>query len=248
MATVLIKESTLIAIADAIRKKNGLETMYKPNEMPTAILALDGEAEEKPEVFYENFRDFIEANINATSLYIDAKYADEDGTLYVGDFLDGYLGNLQELEFGEGITRIIGGIVEELDNEPFDLIGRDTALGCKLIFPSTLKEISKCFYGAKLRDTLEFPEGVEIISDSFTNCSFYTVIIPSTIKRIDANSFERNSKVDVAIYIKGKPAYLSDDSFDYGNGGQHFYVSWKKAELAIPERDFRKVTYNYVFE
>ena len=37
MANVLVEEHSLIAIANAIRQKNGLNTTYKPSEMDDAI-------------------------------------------------------------------------------------------------------------------------------------------------------------------------------------------------------------------
>lgn len=41
MSTAFIQTETLTSIADAIRNKNGLTTQYKPNEMATAILAIE---------------------------------------------------------------------------------------------------------------------------------------------------------------------------------------------------------------
>lgn len=41
MAEVLVQETNLQAIADAIRAKNGTETTYKPSEMGTAIRAIE---------------------------------------------------------------------------------------------------------------------------------------------------------------------------------------------------------------
>ena len=42
MAVVAISDSILTDIADAIRTKNGQETLYKPSEMPDAIEAISG--------------------------------------------------------------------------------------------------------------------------------------------------------------------------------------------------------------
>ena len=42
MANVLINESSMTAIANAIRAKNGTSTTYKPSEMASAISAIDG--------------------------------------------------------------------------------------------------------------------------------------------------------------------------------------------------------------
>lgn len=41
MAEVLVQDTSLQAIADAIREKNGTETTYKPSEMGTAIRAIE---------------------------------------------------------------------------------------------------------------------------------------------------------------------------------------------------------------
>lgn len=40
MGNVLVKEETLTQIADAIREKAGTEGVYKPGEMPEAILEI----------------------------------------------------------------------------------------------------------------------------------------------------------------------------------------------------------------
>lgn len=45
MAKVLVNESSLTGIADAIRGKNGSTTTYKPSEMAAAITAISGAAE-----------------------------------------------------------------------------------------------------------------------------------------------------------------------------------------------------------
>ena len=42
MAIVTVSDTTLADIADAIRAKNGQETLYKPSEMPDAIEAISG--------------------------------------------------------------------------------------------------------------------------------------------------------------------------------------------------------------
>ena len=42
MALVTVNDTTLTDIADAIRAKNGQETLYKPSDMPDAIEAISG--------------------------------------------------------------------------------------------------------------------------------------------------------------------------------------------------------------
>lgn len=57
MGNVLVKDETLIEIADSIREKNGASDLYKPSEMPEAIRNIstgseDGPDENKPVRFY----------------------------------------------------------------------------------------------------------------------------------------------------------------------------------------------------
>lgn len=40
MALVILEDSILLSIANAIRSKNGSDIKYKPSEMPAAIAAL----------------------------------------------------------------------------------------------------------------------------------------------------------------------------------------------------------------
>ena len=42
MAEVLVQDSSLQDIADAIREKNGTETTYKPSEMGDAVRGISG--------------------------------------------------------------------------------------------------------------------------------------------------------------------------------------------------------------
>ena len=45
MSKVLINDTTLVAIGDAIREKNGTTDTYKPSEMPAAILSISGSSD-----------------------------------------------------------------------------------------------------------------------------------------------------------------------------------------------------------
>lgn len=64
MGNVLVKEETLIQIADAIREKNGSNDSYRPGEMPDAILDIstysgEGADPNKPIRFYGPYGDLI---------------------------------------------------------------------------------------------------------------------------------------------------------------------------------------------
>jgi len=64
MGNVLVKEETLTQIADAIREKSGTEGLYKPGEMPDAILDIstysgEGADPTKPIRFYDPYGNLI---------------------------------------------------------------------------------------------------------------------------------------------------------------------------------------------
>ena len=64
MGNVLVKEETLTQIAEAIREKAGTDDLYKPGEMPKAILDISTFSEEgadssKPVRFYGPYGDLV---------------------------------------------------------------------------------------------------------------------------------------------------------------------------------------------
>lgn len=251
MAKVAVNDTTLTSIADAIREKNGLDVMYKPSEMPDAIRAIVGNTEYEPGTGID---EIISENLDATSLYIPASCADEDGVLYVGRVASKKLTSLKKLVFGEGITKIIysGGTGSYY---PFDYLEE-----CKIIFPSTLKEIHGGFDNLTPKDgILEFPEGLEVVENSaFGGLSSCTIIIPSTIKRIGTACFTTKDYDSYNIYIKGKPDVIKFDenaffdnyypeNLDDDAAYQYFFVSWAKSALTIPTSLNRTITYSYNF-
>lgn len=252
MARVSVYDTTLSSIADAIRTKNGLTTMYKPSEMPAAILAIAGSGSGgEVEPGDGGLVDLI--NNATTSLYIPASYADENGVLTIpegagrganGEYLLEYL---EVLEFGEGITKIVG--PDYHTNGALGYVGNKAPNGCKVTFPSTLKEISGfMFNGFEPKDgILELPEGLEIVTGyCFMNMQDKKIIFPSTIKKIDDYAFEYSGN---PIYFKGseKP-YIHDYSFYCGTQAltatQYIYVPWSESE-GFPHALYRKVTYSY---
>lgn len=64
MGNVLVKEETLTQIADAIREKSGTDDLYKPGEMPGAILEIstysgEGADPNKPVRFYDPYGELV---------------------------------------------------------------------------------------------------------------------------------------------------------------------------------------------
>lgn len=75
MANVLVQDSSLTAIADAIRAKNGAETTYKPGEMAAAISAIPT-GSGGGEVVFKNA--FITPTANATVIDLSPWITDDN--------------------------------------------------------------------------------------------------------------------------------------------------------------------------
>lgn len=75
MANVLVQDSSLTAIADAIRAKNGTETTYKPAEMASAISAIPTGGS-GGEVVFKNA--FITPTANATVIDLSPWITDDN--------------------------------------------------------------------------------------------------------------------------------------------------------------------------
>lgn len=76
MANVLVQESSLTAIADAIRAKNGTEDTYKPADMASAIANIPSGGGEKP------LSELQTAQIS--------KYLGSDGTVDLSAYVDDF--------------------------------------------------------------------------------------------------------------------------------------------------------------
>lgn len=86
MALGLINDSTLTAIADAIREKNGSSSTYAPAEMAQAISAISGAA---IDIDWENDR-IITADTTLSSLALPSGYSFDDiklAIMPVGQYL-----------------------------------------------------------------------------------------------------------------------------------------------------------------
>lgn len=76
MANVLVQDTSLTAIADAIRAKNGEATLYKPSEMAAAITALPTGGGSGGEVVFKNA--FITPTANATVIDLSPWITDDN--------------------------------------------------------------------------------------------------------------------------------------------------------------------------
>lgn len=95
MAVVAISDSILTDIADAIRSKNGQETLYKPSEMPDAIEAISGgitptgtiEITQNGVVDVTNY---ASADVDVPLPVINSLSVTENGTYTAPSGVDGY--------------------------------------------------------------------------------------------------------------------------------------------------------------
>lgn len=99
MANVLVRESSLQSIADAIREKNGTENTYKPDQMGDAIKAISGGGITPTgtinitENGTHNVTNYASANVNVptgSTPVINPLSVTENGTYTAPSGVDGY--------------------------------------------------------------------------------------------------------------------------------------------------------------
>lgn len=230
MGKVVVNTETLTSIADAIREKSFSTGTYKPAEMPAAIRGIVGDS--------FDIKGFMSGTLE--ELTFPYSYSD-DGVIYLGYHTFALQSNLKSITFEEGIREIR--VVEDAgsDASPFFGCGRDTN-NVQINLPSTLEYIDDSIftdvdYGMT---TLSIPEGVEYIGKgafrkySATSVNPYvnTIIIPASVKRIEANAFSGVTFNNV--YFKGTPEYIGSSAFyeahnPYMGGGYpqvNIYVPW----------------------
>lgn len=131
MGNVLVKEETLTQIADAIREKSGTDDLYKPEEMPEAILEIstysgDGADPNKPVRFYDPYGELVYSyTLKEISELTELPLLPERKGLTAQDWnwsLEKILEVNGELEIGslyitdDGSTRIYVDLIEETLN------------------------------------------------------------------------------------------------------------------------------------
>lgn len=209
MSKVLVNTETLTSIADAIREKTFSENTYKPAEMPAAIRGIVGDA--------FDIKGLMSGSLE--ELYIPYSFSD-NGVVYLSYHTFAVQPNLTSITFEEGIREIR--LTEDAGSNasPFFGCGRDSN-NIQINLPSTIEYIDNYIfadvdYGMT---TLSLPEGLEHIGEgafrkySATSVNPYvnTIIIPASVKRIEANAFYGVSFRNV--YFKGTPEYVGGSAF-----------------------------------
>lgn len=174
MSKVLVTESYLTDIGDAIRNKNGSTSQYRPSEMAGAINDITTQGSQDNTVLNSILDRSISGN-----------YVNDDLT-EIGAYAFYYCGNLTSATFQKA-TKVV----------------RSAFNGCSSLESISLPEVkeieaSSFAYCSSLK-SISMPK-IEILSKDnsywgiFDYCGMTTINIPSTIQSIAKKAFE-NSKI-----------------------------------------------------
>ena len=178
MSKVLVTESYLTDIGDAIRSKNGGSTKYKPSEMAAAIKSLTGGSGQGNTVLNSILDRSISGN-----------YVNNDLT-EVGKSAFTNCRNLTSATFTK-VTKVCT-----------DAFGTTTSL--KSISLPEVKTIENQAFGWGALTSINMPK-IETLGDDssywgiFIYCPMTTINIPSTIKSIGKNAFQGSNLTTITI-------------------------------------------------
>ena len=247
MGRVLVNESTLTSIADAIREKRGTTSTIKPAEMANNIKAITGDG-----IDYKAL-----AIGTAKEITIPYKIS-ENGVLTLKGGTFGGL-KLDTLSFDEGITKIE---CASTYYPPFYWSVANT-----IYFPSSLTYIGDgAFKGCVVNDNLIFSEGltyigaavfapdINIDGASSNESSFASkIVIPTSVETIGTRAF-----YDVRfseVYFKGTPTEIGASAFYHDATGsntnkRYIYVPWSKGQGPTISglNNYTEIVYDYVYD
>lgn len=176
MSKVLVTESYLVDIGDAIRNKNGSTTKYKPSEMSTAINDITAQ-------------DNTVLN-SILDRSISGNYVNDDLT-EIGHYAFSYCENLTSATFTK-VTKIdIGAFTSCMSLESISLPE------VKIIKTSAFTYCPLKSISIPKIEVLGYDYEFSGIFDSF--CKITTINIPSTIQSIGKNAFKRTKITTINI-------------------------------------------------
>lgn len=239
MGNVLVKEETLISIADQIRSGIGGDSTYKPADMPAAVQSVrkagwnegyqdgyaDGESAGYPRGWSEGY---------------DMGYSDGQASGGGGDEQwNGYwLKTMTSATIPEGVTEI-----------PYQFFMFQSSLE-SVEFPSTLTTIgNNAFCVCRNLTSINLPNSlVTIGSSAFEDTSLSgTLTIPASVKTIGNYAFCYLNDKTKEVVFKGTPNSLDSDIFYHSYGITSIKVPWSEGD--IPNAPWgateATVTYNY---
>ena len=221
MAKVLVNESSLSGIADAIRGKNGSTDTYMPNEMAAAITAIETGGTTDT----NTIKGIIDRSI--TSLVIP------DGVTTIGNSALGYCKSLTSVTLPDGVTTI----------------GKFAFCWCNSLpsinLPNSLTSIdtSAFMYCTKLA-SVKLPEGLTTIGDSaFEKSGLTSITVPSSVTTIKYNAF--GSCDLISVKFKGTPTSIHSTAFNGCTNLTTINVPWAEGEVANAPWGATNATINY---
>lgn len=207
MSKVMINDSTLTSIADAIRDVKGTTDTYKPAEMPQAILTLSDS-----QVAVSD--DFIKRYMTRCLTLEDVNY-----------ILSSQVGEIHQPDKYYSYT---------VDSIPFyGFSNNRKRWNGTIIVPTGYKTIEEgAFYYAQF-ENIELPEGLETIeSKAFYGVSaniYNQIVIPSTVQTIEDYAFTMCNFGSVKF--KGTPNKIEYNAFNSFKG-KNIYVPWSEGEVS----------------
>lgn len=200
MSKVLVTESYLSDIGDAIRAKNGGTTKYKPSEMAAAIKSLTGGSGQDNTVL----NSILDRSIS-------------------GDYVNNDLTEIGMYSF-DGCANLTSAIFTKATKVCQGAFGACVAL--ESISLPEVKKIEPLVFQYCALTSINMPK-IETLSDDssywgiFSHCPITTINIPSTIKSIGKNAFQGTNNL-TTITIDRKADTISGSPW----GATNATVSW----------------------
>lgn len=228
MAKVLVNESSLSGIANAIRGKNGSTNTYKPNEMAAAITAIE---------IGSGFWNWDEEMVKN---FIQRKDA------------------ITEIQLPDGITKIGNGVFSNLKNLNFALLPNTITVidenafnGCQSLSLTTLPDSVEyinmfAFQNCTNLALTSLPNSLKQIDDySFSLCSNLAITeIPANVENVLSYAFDSCTGL-TNLTFRGTPTYISENVFYGCTNLTTINVPWAEGAVADAPWGATNATINY---